>query len=143
MLRPLLVGVFAATCLVGCGAGDAKKKQDDEKVAWPAEPTDGTPMVWEFVGLTGEGDKRAGKMRMFNFSEKTVTKVQATLHYLDEGGQELDTFPWTQMGPNMIEAKGHKDAKVGAFLPEGTAKVTATIESIEYGDGESWQKPAS
>jgi hypothetical protein len=143
MLRPLLVGVFAATFLIGCSAGDAKKKQEEDKVAWPAEPSDKTPMVWEFVELTGEGEKRACKMRMFNFSDKPVTKVQATLHYLGEGDKELDTFPWTQMGPNLIDAKGHKEAKMGAFLPEGTTKVTASIESIEYGDGESWQKPAS
>lgn len=136
-IKPLGIVLLAAT-LTACGAnGDASKKED-EKVAWPDQPADGTPMEWEFVELTGEGDKRAAKMRMFNFAEKKVTKVQATLHYLDASDKELDTFPWTQMGPNMIAAKGHKEAKMGAFLPEGTAKVKATIESIEYGDGSNW-----
>jgi len=138
MSKKLLVRLLLVTSIAACGGpGDARKKEDD-KVSWPSPPGDGSPMAWEFVELTGEGDKRAAKMRMFNFAEKTVSKVQATLHYLDDSGQEIDTFPWTQMGPNMIGAKGHKEAKMGAFLPENTKTVRATIESVEYGDGSKW-----
>lgn len=140
MPRPLFAPVLLATLLAACGSNDAKKPDKADDVAWPTQPTDGTPMTWEFVELTGEGDKRSAKMRMFNFADQTVTKVQATLHYLDASGAELDTFPWTQMGPNMVGAKGHKEAKVGAFLPEQTQSVSASIESIEYGDGSTWPK---
>lgn len=139
MPRRLLPSLLLAALLGACGSNGAKK-EDEAKVAWPAEPSDGTPMAWEFVELTGEGDKRSAKMRMFNFSDKTVTKVQATLHYLDGSGKELDTFPWTQMGPNMVGAKGHKEAKMGAFLPPETASVSASIESVEYADGSNWAK---
>lgn len=138
MPRRLLPSLLLAALLSACGSKEAKNEEPE--VAWPADPTDGTPMVWEFVELTGEGDKRSAKMRMFNFSDKTVTKVQATLHYADSTGKELDTFPWTQMGPNMVGAKGHKEAKMGAFLPAETTSVSATIESIEYGDGSTWAK---
>jgi hypothetical protein len=139
MQRPLLAFAMIAGLLGACDSNDSKKS-DEAQVAWPAEPSDGTPMAWEFVELTGEGDKRSAKMRMFNFSDKTVTKVQATLHYVDGAGKELDTFPWTQMGPNRVGAKGHKEAKMGAFLPAETKTVTASIESIEYGDGSTWAK---
>ncbi len=141
MLNTRFVPLILAVVVTACGSpGDAKKKDGADKVAWPAQPADGAPVAWEFIELTGEGDKRAAKMRMFNFADKTVTKVQATLHYLDASGAELDTFPWTQMGPNMIGAKDHKEAKMGAFLPESTASVKATIESVEYDDASNWQK---
>ena len=112
-----------------------------EEVKWPEKPTDGTPVVIEFVKLVGEGDKKEAKMRIFNFEEKSVTRLQMTLDYLDKDGNKLKDFPWSAhaMG-GLVGSKAHKVKEMGAFIPDGTVKVVANLAEVEFRDGTTWKQ---
>jgi hypothetical protein len=131
--------VLAVLGLAACGG-----KKDDgggggaAEVKWPDKPADGTPVVFEFVEVAGKGDKLKAKMRMFNFSDKTVTRIVSTLDYLDGTGKSLKDFPWSMQGPALLDPKGTKDKDMGAFLPAETKKVNAKITGVDFGDGTKW-----
>jgi len=113
----------------GGGATDMK---------WPAQPTDGKPVVFEFDSLTGTGDKMEAKVRMFNFTDKAVKRMSTTLHYLDGTGKELKSFPWGMSGPTLLGAKEAKEETVGAFIPAETKKVDVELREVDFGDGSKW-----
>ena len=143
MTRLLLALALTTTAVTGCGKkdGDSAAKKDD--VAWPAKPTDDTPIVWQFEKLEGTGDQAAAKMRVFNFTDKAVKGVRMTLHYIDGAGKELKTFPWGAMAPELVGAKGTKVHEVGAFIPPETKTVTATVREVEFADGTKWTTKAT
>lgn len=127
-----LLCVLVASIFLACGGDEVK---------WPEKPADGTPVVIEFVKLVGEGDKKSAEMRVFNFAEQSLTRMQMKLHYLDKDGKELGDFPWSQQsGSGIVGTKAYKVVKMGAFLKEGTTKVTAELEEAEFRGGKSWKK---
>lgn len=113
----------------GGGGGDVK---------WPEKPASGAPVALEFIGLVGQGDRMEANMRIFNFSDKPVTRINMTLDYLDATGKKLKDFPWGQSGPSLVGPKEYKDKEMGAFIPAETKKVTATVKDVEFGDGSKW-----
>lgn len=127
-----LVCALVAFAFLACGG---------EEVKWPEKPADGTPVVIEFVKLVGEGDKKEAKMRVFNFEEKSVTRLNMMLDYLDKDGKKLKDFPWSaQASAGLVGAKEHKVKEMGAFIPDGTAKVVANLSEVEFRDGKTWKK---
>ena len=131
-----LHGILIALALLGLTACGGDKK---EQAPWPEKPADGTPVVVEFVALDGEGKKMSAKMRVFNFSDKAVSRVGLQLDYLDAQGKKLKDFPWSQQGmPQLVGPKGQEVAEMGAFLPPETAKVMAKVELVEFKDGSKW-----
>lgn len=128
----ILVCTLLACAFLGCGG---------EEVKWPEQPADGTPVVIEFVKLTGEGDKMAAKMRVFNFGEQSVTRLNMTLEYLDADGKKLGDFPWSaQNMAGLVAKKAHKVLEMGAFMKEGTKKVKAVLSEVEFREGKPWKK---
>ncbi len=113
----------------------------DENVTWPAKPADGTPVAFESVsvGPDKKGKDLEAKVRMFNFTDKDITRISATLDYLDASGKKLKDFPWGMGGPNLLPAKGTKVDEVGAFLPAETKKVAVNVRSVEFKDGSKWE----
>jgi hypothetical protein len=137
-LTRLLPLVILVAFTVGC----SKKEADPEKHAkWPAKPGDGTPLVLEFVKMTGEGQDRRGELRIFNFQDQDVKKVHLTLRYLDAAGKELKTFPWSVMQNPVVEAKKSATIEAGAFIPEGTTRVEAVLREVELAGGGKWESP--
>ena len=131
-IRPSLIALVLLAAACGKGGEDAK---------WPDEPTDGAPLVLEFIGLEGSGNDTQARMRIFNFGESAVVRMQLTLHYLDASGKELKDFPWSQQAPaGVVGGKGQAVKAMGAFIPEGTAKVTAEVKEVEFKDKKVWKK---
>ena len=143
-----MLAVCVSLALGGCskkdGTADEKDKAAAEpKIDWPQKPADGSPVAIEFLGLAGKGDRVKAKVRMFNFGEKDVNRVTMTLHYLDESGKELKSFPWSQMqNPKLIDGKDVVEKKIGAFLPAETKTVKATLEEVSFTDDTTWKAPA-
>lgn len=130
-LQILLVAMLSLVFLA-CGG---------EEVTWPEKPADGTPVVIQFVKLTGEGDKKSAKMRVFNFGDQSVTRLVMSLDYLDKDGKKLGDFPWSQQAMGgIVGKKEHKVVEMGAFIKEGTTKVVANLSEVEFRDGKKWQK---
>ncbi len=136
-----LIGVLSAVLVVGVGfIGCDKKDEGDKKdsVTWPEKPADGAPVAMVFLEMKGEGEDMHASVRFFNFSDKGIKRISMTLDYLGEGDKKLKDFPWSQMFPRNLEAKGHFKSNVGAFLPEGTKKVNARMREVEFEDGTKW-----
>jgi hypothetical protein len=133
--------------VIACGGkkeGDGGGAAADENVTWPAKPADGTPVAFESVsvGPDKKGKDLEAKVRMFNFTDKDVVRISATLDYLDGTGKKLKDFPWGMGGPNLLPAKGTKVDEVGAFLPPETKKVDVKVRSVEFKDGSKWDAPS-
>jgi len=130
---------MSAVMIAGlCAVGPACKGGSGD-VTWPEAPTDGAPVVMKFLAMEGSGDKTKARVRLFNFADKDVKGVQMRLIYLDANGQEIDTFPWSQMAnPKLIGKKSYVDKKVGAFMREGTVSVGARFRDVEFTDGTRW-----
>jgi hypothetical protein len=95
------------------------------------------------VGPDKKGKDLEAKVRMFNFTDKDVIRISATLDYLDGTGKKLKDFPWGMSGaPNVVEAKGTKVDEVGAFLPPETKSVEVRVRSVDFKDGSKWESPA-
>lgn len=129
--------------VIACGGkkegdgGDTK----EEAVTWPEKPADGTPVVFKSVsvGPDKKGKDLEAKVRMFNFTDKDVSRISATLDYLDGSGKKLKDFPWGMGGPNLLPAKGTKVDEVGAFLPPETKSVEVRVRSVDFKDGSKWE----
>jgi hypothetical protein len=140
---PALIVILATVCLplAACKKDGESGGGQGEEVAWPEPPADGSPVAFEFLELTGEGDDRAARLRIFNFTDKNVQAVQLSLHYLDEAGEELRSFPWGATAPSLVAANSQSTMEAGAFLPEGTASVSVTVRQVTFADGTTWQAP--
>jgi hypothetical protein len=124
-----------AAMLVACG-GSADDKPGG--VAWPAQPADGTPVVVEFVAITGPADRLEAKLRVFSFTDKVITKIDSRLTYVDRSGDKLQEVPWSWAGAQLLAPRTYKDKTVGATMPDGAHQVTAIVQSVGYADGSRW-----
>lgn len=128
----ILVCVLTALSFLACGG---------DEVTWPEKPADGTPVVIQFVKIAGEGDDMSAKMRVFNFGEQSVTRMQMTLEYLDADGKKLGDFPWSQHAMSgIVDKKAHKVVNMGALIKKGTTKVRAVLSEVEFRGGKTWKK---
>ena len=130
--------------VIACGGkkeGDGGGGGGDENLTWPAKPADGAPVVFEFVsvGPDKKGKDLEAKVRMFNFTDKNVVRISATLDYLDGSGKKLKDFPWGMGGQNLLPAKGTKVDEVGAFIPAETKKVEVRVRSVDFDDKTKWE----
>jgi hypothetical protein len=123
----------------GCGKKGGRGSGASDKVTWPAKPSDGAPVVVQFVKMRKDRPLR-GQFRVFNFSTQPVKRVDLTLHYLDGSGKELKHFPWTQMGRPLVGVKQHRAFKGGAFIPKGTKRIKVVLERVLLEDGTRWEK---
>lgn len=129
--------------VIACGGkkdGDGGGGGGDD-VTWPAKPADGTPVVFEFVSMQPNDKDLEAKVRMFNFTDKDVTRISATLDYLDGTGKKLKDFPWGMGGPALLPAKATKVDEVGAFVPPETKKVEVRVRRVEFADKSKWEAP--
>jgi len=138
-----ILGLVVSAC--GKKDGDSADNRGDETVTWPAKPADGTPIAFESisVGPDKRGKDLKAKVRMFNFTDKTIVRMDLSLDYLDGNGKKLKDFPWGMSGPGLLPAKGTKVDEVGAFLPPETKKVAVQVHSVEFDDKTKWEAPKS
>ena len=137
-MKPICLALILGLVISCGGKKDEGGGGGGAEVKWPDKPADGTPVVFEFVEVSGTGDKIKAKMRMFSFSDKMITRVNSTLDYLDGTGKKLKDFPWSMSGPGLLEAKQTKDKDMGAFIPAETKKVVAHISEVGFSDGSKW-----
>jgi len=133
MLRGLIVGLLLALAL-GCGSKDDPVQAT---VTWPDKPGGGRPLVFEFVGFKGKDDKRSATIRVFNFSNKTVSRLILTLSYFSDKGF-LKQFPWTMQGPSLVGPTQFAEQEMGAYFPHETTRVEVLLSEVEFSDGSSW-----
>ena len=126
------VAALAATSMTACKGGEADKPADSKpKVKWPAKPTDGSDVVLVFKEMTGEGDRRAGKFDVFNFSEdQNISEMRMTLEYKDKDGKVIKTFPYSQI--KVFYAKEVGETKAGFFVPEETVSMSAKVHYVKF-----------
>lgn len=115
--------------------GGTRKKE----VPWPKKPVDGSPVVFEFIEMTGEGDDLAANVRLFNFSDKKVKRVSTTLHYLDADGNELKDFPFGIM--LSVDSEDYGEIEVGVFVPEETRRIEVEVHRVIFADDSEWIRP--
>jgi hypothetical protein len=130
--------------VISCGG---KKDGDggggDDNVKWPAQPEGGAPLAFESLEVVKDkaGKDLVAKVRIFNFSDKGVKGFNGKLHYLDASDKELKSFPWGHSaGLGLVKAKGTAVEEMGAFIPEGTKKVTVELRNVTFDDGSKWER---
>lgn len=125
---------FAGGCKKDEPQSDLKADKPAEDVTWPTRDVKGPPVAVEFVTMIGEGKRRGATVRVFNFEDTVLARLDATLHYLDATGKELKTFPLTSMSAGIAQGKGYATLDVGAFVPAETVRVNVTVNSAHYKD---------
>ena len=143
-----LAFLFAITLSVcAYGVQDVKdaNKSNVLEVVFPETPHDGTPVSFEFLSMIGSGSELRAKIRVYNHIDKGITALKMTLDYLDDKGEKIKDFPWTQHGSPVAAKKSHADIAVGVFVPENTKKVTPVVKTVTFDDKSKWEKnkPAS
>lgn len=136
---PSVLAMLALLPLAGCEKGG--DGGSEATVEWPEQPANGAPVALAFEEMIGEGEDLGARMQVFNFSAQAVRRLSLTLHYQNEAGEDLDTFPWGMSAGQVVGASGHDEVEVGAFVPEGTTRVEADVLEVEFADGSTWQRP--
>jgi hypothetical protein len=136
---PSLVALFLLVS--ACKDKPEEGKGGEPEIAWPEKPADGTPVAVKVLELMKDESKGPqARMRLFNFSDKSVERVSLTLHYKDGQGKELKTFPHTQMWPGGVESKDYASFKGGMFMPKETEKIEVEVKKVVFAGGVAWQK---
>ncbi len=136
LLRWSLVLMLVLIPLTGCDKGGGTAEV--EEGAWPDQPANGQPVVLEFVEMIGEGEDLGASMRVFNFGEQAVERLNMTLRYLNEAGEELETFPFSVSQPEIAAAGGQAGIEVGMFVPAETVRIEADLDTVNFVGGETW-----
>jgi len=138
-----LTVVFAlalSVCAYGAKDLEDVKHTDVPKVAFPETPKDGSPVSFEFLSMVGSGNGLRAKIRVFNHGDKDITALKMTLNYLDDKGEKLKDFPWTQFGSPVAAKKSHTDIEVGVFVPENTKMIEPIVSTVTFDDKSKWEK---
>ncbi len=106
------------------------------------------PVVLEFEGFADRTDPQFTRVDVGvqNHSNKPVTRVQASFHYLDQAGAEIDAFPHSLSGPigyygqaDLVSPGDEKLNNLTAFfVPEGTVDVRVEVQQVVFADGSVW-----
>jgi hypothetical protein len=96
--------------------------------------------VVQFVAVDRTGDDPRATMHVFNFADAAIRGIHMELEYVGKDGAVLKTFPWSQVGPDLVPAKAHALQQMGAFLPDETETVRARVHRVELGDGTEWRR---
>ncbi|MEM7012554.1 MAG: hypothetical protein AAF585_13850 [Verrucomicrobiota bacterium] len=94
--------------------------------------------------IVGEGEKRKSGVRITNTSGKNMKSFVVSVYYLDAGGEEQKSVPFTRSGfsgvNSVILARGkqHVMEVDSFFMEDDTASIDAILTEIEYSDGTSW-----
>jgi hypothetical protein len=125
-------------CAYGAENVENVQNPDVPKVVFPEAPHDGTPVSFEFLYMVGSGSELRAKIRVYNHGDKDIAALKMTLDYLDDKGEKLKEFPWTQHGSPVAAKKSHADIEVGVFVPENTKKVTSVVKTVTFDDKSKW-----
>ena len=100
-------------------------------------------LAFKFKGFvhTKLDDWRAEFLITNHFS-KDIVSAELTLHYQDEAGEEVRTWPWSllhtrgwcEAGETIIDA-------LGSLPPDKTTSVSVEVELIKFRDGTEWYGP--
>jgi hypothetical protein len=126
--------MFLTACLLVSGCDDKKPEEAKaEEIKWPEAPTDGSNLAVEVLAVEDDG----AKVKAYNFADKPVSKISLRQRYLDEGGEEVGTFPFMWMGT--IGPKSVEEFKtVIMSKPDGMKTVGLLVRKVEYSDGTQW-----
>lgn len=106
------------------------------------------PVEVEFIRFEDrEADFPKIRVRARNHSNKDALDIQATLHYLGDGGKTLKEFPQTLTGT--FDAQGHHpvaarqaENEVEAtafFMPKETTGLRVVVAKVGFVDGTTWE----
>ncbi len=113
-----------------------------EPQGWPPPPIDGSPVGVVFeTWVTSPAGVRQARLAFYNYANRGVAAVEMRLHYLDEKGSELRSFPWTSVVE--VEPRTVARRRAGAFVPDAAASVRAEVVRIRWADGTQWRRPSA
>ena len=109
----------------------------------------GAPVEVRFVEIRpGEGGFPQVVIALANHSNKDAATITARFEYLSAAGAMLEDFPHTLSAPAsfddrrpLIAARQSAEHETTAFfMPENTATVRITVETVEFMDAVKWHK---
>ena len=127
---PWLLMALMTLCLAGmfgCQKAPTPPPEKPGPVDWPAAPANGAPVAVHFIEMIGEGAKRGANMRIFNFADAPMVRLDLTLVYLDKNDNELGTFPFAMQSPGFVAKKGQEVMPMGGMVPAETTRILARV----------------
>lgn len=149
----LLLAIFSLSGLWGCKGNSEETLPQHEnakspdastvhrsvdRIEWPDEPLDGTPVVSSFMSIVRSSDESLrAKVRFFNFTELNISQLEMEISCHDEDGRSLVCVrPWKTT--RNVPARSHMTHVIGAHLPSETYEIEVTMKSVRFEDGTQW-----
>jgi len=127
----LMIGVSVAMGAAGCRKGEDQAG----KAPQTSGPLEGGkvvgPITVKFLGFEDRGGEhpRGAKFLIRNSSGKRLQMINLTLRYLDQDGNEIDTFPWGISAlPAFLEPGETTTEIMGACIPKNCASVDIVVK---------------
>lgn len=95
-------------------------------------------LAFDFQRIVTAADMRGrtAELIVTNQFDRDITAVDLTLHYLDDTGAEIGTFPWSiSADPTWLDARETRMITAGYRVPEVAVRVEVTVEEIHFFDG--------
>ncbi|MGE0546697.1 MAG: hypothetical protein AB7O24_33920 [Kofleriaceae bacterium] len=147
-MRARFVVIVVCCCLASFIVVTGCKKEQrsasmpiPSNVAWPAAPSDGAPLAIEMVSIVTPGKLGEAKVRVFNFTDKSVRQVRGVMQFFDATGNELTHASFAQADPhNVVGKKAASELVAGVAIPSQATSANIAIKSVEFGDGSTWEQ---
>jgi len=138
----LLIGLTSGW-LSGCSKSPAARDRSPSRpaVKWPARPTDGSPVALSFAAMAYKGDHLGAELRVFSFSNRAISALRLTFHFLDKTGAPLGRLAYPTQGEPLVKPGAWVTLAIKARMPRQTDKVTVTLQTVVFTDGRSWTRP--
>jgi len=112
----------------------------------------GAPVEAKFVEIRpGEAGFPQVVLALTNHSNKDAASISARFEYLSAAGATLEDFPHTLSAPVTFDARSpliaaRRSAEhetTAFFMPENTASVRVSVDSVEFMDATKWHRDGS
>jgi len=101
--------------------------------------TGDTPMILEFVRITGDEGFREVVFKATNQSNKHVESVSMMMSYQDADGMELENQSMQWEGDVIASGESAEIEVAAYFMPEETKKVVGTTDGATFTDATTWE----
>ena len=101
-------------------------------------PRSEPPVVWNFQEIALEGQKKTIRFEVINQTDRQIEQVKVLLRYLDVKGEVHSTFGHSES--NLAANERTVRDVSGLFLKPETARLTAEVRLVRFGDGSDWNR---